>query len=60
MSLQFIIKNLLDRLTAKYTDIGLNLNEEVIRVEYKKCESSYYQPFYEGDTLVYKVVASPY
>jgi len=28
-------------------------------ISYKKCENSYYQPFYEGDTLVYKVVASP-
>ena len=29
-------------------------------VTYKKCSNSYYQPFYQGDTLVYKVVNSPY
>lgn len=29
-------------------------------ISYRRCGSSYYQPFYEGDTLVYKVVASPY
>jgi hypothetical protein len=29
-------------------------------VSYRQCGSSYYQPFYQGDTLVYKVVASPY
>ncbi|SFV57369.1 Similarity [hydrothermal vent metagenome] len=29
-------------------------------VSYRKCGSSYYQPFYEGDTLVYRVVSSPY
>ena len=27
---------------------------------YKKCDGNYYQPIYQGDTLVYKVVASPY
>lgn len=32
----------------------------VNNIEYKKCDNSYYQPFYEGDTLVYKVVESPY
>ncbi|HSR73287.1 MAG TPA: hypothetical protein VLL31_00460 [Sulfurovum sp.] len=29
-------------------------------ISYRRCGSSYYQPFYQGDTLVYKVVASPY
>ena len=29
-------------------------------VSYRRCDNSYYQPFYEGDTLVYKVVTSPY
>ena len=29
-------------------------------VSYRRCGSSYYQPFYQGDTLVYKVVNSPY
>ena len=29
-------------------------------VTYRRCGNSYYQPFYEGDTVVYKVVASPY
>jgi len=29
-------------------------------ISYRKCGSSYYQPFYEGDNLVYKVVVSPY
>ena len=29
-------------------------------VSYRQCGSSYYQPFYEGDTVVYKVVSSPY
>lgn len=29
-------------------------------ISYRRCSNSYYQPFYEGDTLVYKVVASPY
>jgi hypothetical protein len=29
-------------------------------VSYRQCGSSYYQPFYQGDTLVYKAVASPY
>ena len=29
-------------------------------VSYRRCDNSYYQPFYEGDTLVYKVVVSPY
>jgi len=29
-------------------------------ISYKRCDNSYYQPFYEGDTLVYKVVVSPY
>ena len=29
-------------------------------ISYRRCDNSYYQPFYEGDTLVYKVVASPY
>ncbi len=27
---------------------------------YRKCSNSYYQPFYQGDTLVYKSVSSPY
>jgi len=31
----------------------------VNNVTYKKCSNSYYQPFYQGDTLVYKVVESP-
>ena len=29
-------------------------------ISYRRCGSSYYQPFYESDTLVYKVVVSPY
>ena len=29
-------------------------------ISYRQCGSSYYQPFYQGDTLVYQVVASPY
>ena len=29
-------------------------------ISYRQCGSSYYQPFYEGDTLVYKVVTTPY
>ena len=29
-------------------------------VSYRQCGSSYYQPFYQGDTLVYKSVNSPY
>lgn len=29
-------------------------------ISYKKCENTYYQPFYEGDTLVYKAVKPPY
>jgi hypothetical protein len=29
-------------------------------ISYRRCGNSYYQPFYEGDTLVYKVVPSPY
>jgi len=29
-------------------------------ISYRRCSNEYYQPFYEGDTLVYKVVASPY
>ena len=29
-------------------------------VSYRKCSNSYYQPFYQGDTLVYKSVSSPY
>jgi hypothetical protein len=29
-------------------------------VSYRKCSNAYYQPFYQGDTLVYKAVASPY
>ena len=29
-------------------------------VSYKRCDNAYYQPFYEGDTLVYKAVVSPY
>jgi hypothetical protein len=29
-------------------------------VSYRRCNNEYYQPFYEGDTLVYKRVASPY
>ena len=28
-------------------------------INYKRCDNAYYQPFYEGDTLVYKVVNSP-
>jgi len=27
---------------------------------YRRCGSSYYQPVYQGDTVVYKVVNSPY
>ena len=29
-------------------------------ISYRRCGSSYYQPFYEGDTMVYRVVNSPY
>ncbi len=29
-------------------------------ISYRRCSDAYYQPFYEGDTLVYRVVASPY
>lgn len=29
-------------------------------ISYRRCGSSYYQPFYQGDTMVYKVVNSPY
>ena len=29
-------------------------------ISYRRCNNDYYQPFYEGDTLVYKVVVSPY
>jgi len=29
-------------------------------VSYRRCDNTYYQPFYQGDTLVYKSVASPY
>ena len=29
-------------------------------ISYRRCGNEYYQPFYQGDTLVYKVVASPY
>ena len=29
-------------------------------ISYRQCGSSYYHPYYQGDTLVYKVVASPY
>ena len=29
-------------------------------ISYRRCGSSYYQPFYQGDTLVYKIVAAPY
>lgn len=29
-------------------------------VSYKRCDNTYFQPFYEGDTLVYKAVESPY
>ena len=29
-------------------------------VNYRQCGSSYYMPVYQGDTLVYKVVDSPY
>jgi len=29
-------------------------------ISYRRCGSSYYRPYYQGDTMVYKVVASPY
>jgi len=29
-------------------------------ISYRRCDNTYYQPFYEGDTLVYKSVNSPY
>jgi len=29
-------------------------------ISYRRCGSSYYQPFYEGDTVAYRVVSSPY
>lgn len=29
-------------------------------VSYRRCNNAYYQPFYQGDTLVYKAVNSPY
>lgn len=28
-------------------------------ITYKKCEGTYFEPFYDGDSLEYKVVASP-
>ena len=28
-------------------------------ISYKRCDNAYYQPFQEGDTVVYKVVNSP-
>ena len=28
-------------------------------IKYKRCDNTYYQPFYEGETLVYKVVDAP-
>ena len=29
-------------------------------ISYRRCNNSYYRPFYDGDTLVYEVVPSPY
>lgn len=29
-------------------------------ISYRRCDNAYFQPFYQGDTLVYKAVASPY
>lgn len=29
-------------------------------VTYRRCSNTYYRPYYQGDTVVYKVVASPY
>ena len=29
-------------------------------ISYRRCDNSYFQPFYQGDTLVYKAVPSPY
>jgi len=29
-------------------------------ISYRRCGNSYYQPFYQGDTLVYKSVSYPY
>lgn len=29
-------------------------------ISYRRCDNSYYQPYYEGDVLAYKVVSSPY
>jgi hypothetical protein len=29
-------------------------------VAYRRCDNEYYQPFYQGDTLVYKRVNTPY
>lgn len=29
-------------------------------LSYRRCDNAYYQPFYQGDTLVYKSVNSPY
>jgi hypothetical protein len=29
-------------------------------IKYKQCDGTYFKPFYEGDELQYKVVASPY
>ena len=29
-------------------------------ISYRQCGSSYYQPFYEGDSVAYRVVNSPY
>jgi len=45
--------------------VDKSINRGVVRVvaygtTYRKCSNSYYQPFYQGDTLVYKSVASPY
>jgi len=29
-------------------------------ISYRRCGNAYYQPFYEGNTVVYKVVNAPY
>jgi hypothetical protein len=29
-------------------------------VAYRRCDGRYYQPFYQGDQLVYRVVPAPY
>ena len=50
------VNNINSALTTAMTSIAVKVND----IEYKKCDNSYHQPYYEGDTWVYKVVNSPY